>query len=164
MMGAQSLSCVRLLETPWTVHGIFPGKNTGVGCYFLLQRDLPNPEIAPPSLASPALAGGFFTHCAIWEASLGIDWVPSLSGQRPLSPWTAALRRLACPLSWLFLSVADKEPSATLRPTSGPACMGPIQLEAPVGLEPWPRPQLSFCSLGLGPSLMVHTPSLLEFP
>ena len=36
----------------------FPGKNTGVGCHFLLQGDLPDPEIEP---ASPALAGGFFT-------------------------------------------------------------------------------------------------------
>ena len=39
---------------PWD----FPGKNTGVGCHFLLQGDLPNPGVEP---ASPALAGGFFT-------------------------------------------------------------------------------------------------------
>ena len=37
------LSCVRLLATPWTAaHQAppsmdFPGKNTGVGCHFLLQ-------------------------------------------------------------------------------------------------------------------------------
>ena len=30
------------------------------GCHFLLQGDLPNPGIEPTSLASPALAGGFF--------------------------------------------------------------------------------------------------------
>jgi len=30
----------------------------GVGCYFLLQGDLPDPGIEP---VSPALAGGFFT-------------------------------------------------------------------------------------------------------
>ena len=29
-----------------------PGKNSGVGCHFLLQRDLPNPGI---ELMSPAL-------------------------------------------------------------------------------------------------------------
>ena len=34
-----------------SVHGIFPGKNTGVGCHFLLQGDLPNPGIEPMSLA-----------------------------------------------------------------------------------------------------------------
>ena len=36
----------------------FPGKEIGVGCPFLLQVDLPDPEIEP---ASPALADGFFT-------------------------------------------------------------------------------------------------------
>ena len=39
----------------------FPGKNTGVGCHFFLQWDLPDPGIKPWSLVSPALAGGFFT-------------------------------------------------------------------------------------------------------
>ena len=40
-----------LLETPWTiapgysVHGDPPGKNTGVGCNFLLQGNLPNQGI-----------------------------------------------------------------------------------------------------------------------
>ena len=43
-----------------SVHGIFPGKNTGVGCHFLLQGNLPDPGIKPTSPASPALAGGFF--------------------------------------------------------------------------------------------------------
>ena len=60
----QSLSCVELFVThglqltrllcPWNS----PGKNTGVGCHFLLQRNLPNPGIEP---VSPALAGIFFT-------------------------------------------------------------------------------------------------------
>ena len=36
------------LLLPWE----FPGKNTGVGCHFLLQRNLPNPGIKP---GSPAL-------------------------------------------------------------------------------------------------------------
>ena len=39
---------------PWD----FPGKNTEVGCHFLLQGYLPNPGIKP---TSPALAGRFFT-------------------------------------------------------------------------------------------------------
>ena len=52
------LSRVRLFATPWTVtHQVppsmgSPGKNTGVGCHFLLQGNLPNPEIEP---RSPAL-------------------------------------------------------------------------------------------------------------
>ena len=41
-------------SVPWG----FPGKNTGVGCHFLLQwMNLPDPGIEP---TSPALAGGFF--------------------------------------------------------------------------------------------------------
>ena len=45
------------LACPWD----FPGKNTGVGCHFLLQRDLPDPGIEPASPVPPALAGRFFT-------------------------------------------------------------------------------------------------------
>ena len=45
---AHVLSCGQLFATPWTVarptplfaHGNFPGKNTGVGCHFLLQGSL----------------------------------------------------------------------------------------------------------------------------
>ena len=49
--------------TPWTVAcrllcpWDFSGKNTAVGCHFLLQRDVPDPGIGP---ASPMLAGRFF--------------------------------------------------------------------------------------------------------
>ena len=37
-----------------SVHGIFPGKNTGVGCHGLLQGNLPNPGIKPRSPAFQA--------------------------------------------------------------------------------------------------------------
>ena len=39
------------------------------GLPFLLPGDLPDPGIKPPSLMSPALAGGFFTTSATWEAT-----------------------------------------------------------------------------------------------
>ena len=51
-----------------SVYGIFPGKNTGVGRHLLLQGTLPILGIEPVTLASPALAGGFFTTSATWEA------------------------------------------------------------------------------------------------
>ena len=35
---------------------------------FLIIGDLPHPGIEPRSLESPALAGGFFTTSATWEA------------------------------------------------------------------------------------------------
>ena len=38
-----------------------PGKNTGVGCHFLLQGNLPDPRIELESPESLELAGGFFT-------------------------------------------------------------------------------------------------------
>ena len=42
--------------------------------------DLPDLEIEPMSLMSPALAGGFFTASATWEASsVQFSSVPSLS-------------------------------------------------------------------------------------
>ena len=52
---------------PWTVaHQAplwdFPGKNTGMGCHFLLQGIfLTQGSIEPKSPGSQALAGGFFT-------------------------------------------------------------------------------------------------------
>ena len=45
----------------------FPGKNAGVGCYFLLQGIFLTHGSNPP-LASPALPGGFFTTSVSWEA------------------------------------------------------------------------------------------------
>ena len=46
----------------------FLGKNTGVGCHFLLQGIFPTPGIEPASLKSPALVGGFFTPRDAGEA------------------------------------------------------------------------------------------------
>ena len=52
---------------PWN----FPGKNTGAGCHFLLQVIFLTQELNL-GLVSPALAGGFFTPAATWEAHLCI--------------------------------------------------------------------------------------------
>ena len=41
-----------------------PGKNTGIGCHALLQRIFLTQE----SFLSAALASGFFTTSATWEA------------------------------------------------------------------------------------------------
>ena len=50
-----------------------PGKNTGVGCQALLQGIFLTPGIEPATLMSPALANGFFTTVANWEALLLYD-------------------------------------------------------------------------------------------
>ena len=47
-----------------SVHGVLQGYLSGLPC--LPPGDLPNPEIKPPSLKSPALAGEFFTTNATW--------------------------------------------------------------------------------------------------
>ena len=48
--------------SPWTARLLclreFPGKNTGMGCHFLLQGIFPTQGLKQ---TSPALAGGFFT-------------------------------------------------------------------------------------------------------
>ena len=46
---------------------------------FPTPGDLPDPGIEPTSLASPALAGRFFTTRATWEAQLGYFPIPNPS-------------------------------------------------------------------------------------
>ena len=61
------LSCVRLFATPWTVtlqaplSVGFPRQEYWSGLPFPTPRDLLDPGIEPLSLASPELAGCFFT-------------------------------------------------------------------------------------------------------
>ena len=66
-------SHVWLVATLWTVPHQVPLKDTlckhiGVGCHALLQGIFPTQGLNPPSLVSPALAGGFFTTSTNWEA------------------------------------------------------------------------------------------------
>ena len=71
------LSCfsrVRLFATPWTValqaplSVGFSRQENWSGLPFPTLGDLPNPGIEPMSLTFPALASGFFTTSATWEA------------------------------------------------------------------------------------------------
>ena len=48
--------------------------------------DLPDPGIKPMSFESPALAGGFFTTCAIWEIlMITAFYLPGLKTSRSMS-------------------------------------------------------------------------------
>ena len=73
---AQSLSCVWLFVTPWTVASQvslsieFSSKENLSGLPFLTPRDLLNPGIECTSLEFPVLASRFFTNCTTWEALL----------------------------------------------------------------------------------------------
>ena len=53
--------------------------NTGVGCHALLQGNLPDLGVELTYLMCPALAGGFFTTSATWEARF--SWALSKTGQ-----------------------------------------------------------------------------------
>ena len=50
-----------------SVHGAYPGKNTGVGCHALLQGIFLTQGSNSSFLLSPASAGRFFTTSATWE-------------------------------------------------------------------------------------------------
>ena len=50
-----------------------PSKSTGMGCHALLQGIFPTQGSTCVSHMSPALAGGFFTTSATWEAIEGIE-------------------------------------------------------------------------------------------
>ena len=71
---AQLLSCVLFFVTLWTVARQAPlsvgspRQEYWIGVPFPPPGDLPNPGIQTTSLTSPALADGFFTTSATWEA------------------------------------------------------------------------------------------------
>ena len=66
--------CVQLFVTPWTValQGPLSMRFSRQEYWNRLPcsnpEDLPHPGIEPESLTFPALAGGFFTTSATWEA------------------------------------------------------------------------------------------------
>ena len=71
-----SLSYIQFFSAPRTVaHQVplsmgFPRQEYWSEWSFPFPGDLPNPGIKPIPLVSPALAGGFFTTIATWEAQL----------------------------------------------------------------------------------------------
>ena len=109
------LSCVWLFAAPWTVaarflrHGIFQARIlNGTGVPFPTPGHLPDPGIETASLASPALAGRFFTTSTTWETlwSPAYQYIYLLSSTSvssvllfscsvisdSLKPWTVALQ------------------------------------------------------------------------
>ena len=78
MHACQLASALSDSASPWTVaHQAplsmgFSRQEYWSGLPFPPPGDLPNPGIEPLSVISPALAGGFFTTSAAWEAHIGI--------------------------------------------------------------------------------------------
>ena len=73
-MHTRSVSPVLLFATPWTVayqaplSMEFSRQEYWSGLSLPTLGNLPDLGIKPTSLASPALAGGFFTTSTTWEA------------------------------------------------------------------------------------------------
>ena len=104
-----------LLGTPWTVayqaplSVEFSRQGYRGGLPFSAPRDLPNPEMELRSLTSPALAGGFFTTSATWEAYTVLCFVaqscPTLCNPVDCSPSGSSVHgdtpgkntRVSCP-------------------------------------------------------------------
>ena len=83
---------VKLFVTPWTAaHQAplslkFSRQEYWSGWPFLSPGDLPNPGIEPSFLASPALAGGFFTAVPRGKPHLSLSLCLSVSLSRILFP------------------------------------------------------------------------------
>ena len=81
-----SLSCVQLFAVPWTIARQAPlsmefyRQEYLSGVPLPTPRDHPDPGIKSTCLASAALAGGFFTSRATWEAykHIGVIHNPAL--------------------------------------------------------------------------------------
>ena len=73
-MCACTLRSVQVFVTPWTIDRQaflsigFSRQEYWSGLPFPTPGDLPDLGLKPTSLASPALASGFFTNCSTWEA------------------------------------------------------------------------------------------------
>ena len=100
------LSCAQLFVIPWTVACQAPlsvgfsRQEYWSGLPFPTPADLPDPRIEPAYLTSPALAAGFFTSSATWEAHfisivflnphnspIGGCWYLPVRMMKPASEW-----------------------------------------------------------------------------
>ena len=85
LMCTWSLSRVQLFATPWIVAHLAPlfmefFRQEYCSMFpFPTPGDLLNPGIEPVSFMSPALAGGFFTTSATWEAQKALRCSLSIS-------------------------------------------------------------------------------------
>ena len=96
-------SCVWLFVTPRTIARQAPlsmgfsRQEYWSGLLCPPPGDLPNPVIEPASLTSPALAGGFFTTNATWQALSFLIWIYVY--------WFSSLEYLSC---FQFLMITNE--------------------------------------------------------
>ena len=92
------------------------------GLPFPPTGDLPNPGIAPASLKSPVLAGGFFTPSATWEAQANCSGAFVASSVIPLVDTELEPLLLASDNLFGYLS-ATSIPIDTCEPLSAEGCL-----------------------------------------
>ena len=101
-----------------SVYGDSPGKNSGVGLTSPPPGDVPDPEIKPSFLLSPALAGRFFTTSATWEvliytyvhANIQTSFLPyNVVRMGKLSHWRLPLPNSVQPLTSFHLIWASRK-------------------------------------------------------
>ena len=80
----------------------FPGKNTGVGCHFLLQRDLPDPRIKATFPVSPALQADSLPPSVDVQSLSCVQLFATL--------WTVACQTpVSFTISWSLLKLMSSE-------------------------------------------------------
>ena len=89
-----------------SVHGIFPGQNTGVGCYFLLQWIFPTQGLKPTSpsalaFTTKSLGKLEMEGCTLNEVLLTVHATTAMCNESSW-PLTGLRRRLSPKEVWLM--------------------------------------------------------------
>ena len=125
-------SCVWLIATPWMVacqalpSMEFSRQEYGNGLLCPPPGHLPDPGIKLASLMSPALAGGFFTTSATWEAH-------STTGNT--NSFTGFLERVRYILLKLFSLLLLSPPLLSPFPQSTHSCPQTVEVRCPFWLH-----------------------------
>ena len=91
------------LLCPWD----FPGRNTGVGCLFVLQRHLLDPGVEPVFHVFPALAGVFFTTAPAGYRCVKFSASPFVSSSS--LPLIHLLVRISLKLLWkIYATLSER--------------------------------------------------------
>ena len=92
-----------------SVHLIFQTRILGWLLPFPTPGDLPNPGLEPESLASPAVAGGFFTTNATWEFLTSYlfytQWCVYVNPSLPVHPFPPWFPYICSPRLCLYFQV-----------------------------------------------------------
>ena len=104
-----------LQQPGFSVHGIFPSKNTGVGCHFLFQG-ISDPEIELMCPTSPVLEDGFVARLIKNPPTMQETWVLFLGWEDPLEKGMATHSSiLAWRIPWTVYPWGHKKSETTER-------------------------------------------------